>query len=274
MTLDRRRGAGPGVQGTPRLDDVRVEGPLNEEAHLAGRARLLEDLTGSLLEDPDELTADDLALLLRVGDAGESVHEAVGRVHDLELPPGDGDEIALDLFGLPRPQQAGVDEDAGQLIADGALHERGGHRRVDPAGQAADHAGVAHLRAYPLTCSSMTLPVVQSGSMPAPRMRKLTSTCCPNVECRTSGCHCRPNSRRSRCSNAATGVPGVPATTVNPSGAASTLSPWLIHTDCCVGWPCNRTDSSGRASTDVPPYSRKPVWATSPPSACAIAWNP
>src|SRR5256885_327755 len=77
MTLDRRRGAGPGVQGTPRLDDVRVEGPLNEEAHLAGRARLLEDLTGSLLEDPDELTADDLALLLRVGDAGESVHEAV-----------------------------------------------------------------------------------------------------------------------------------------------------------------------------------------------------
>src|SRR4051812_12388871 len=149
MTLDRRRGAGPGVQGTPRLDDVRVEGPLNEEAHLAGRARLLQDLTGSLLEDPDELTADDLALLLRVGDAGESVHEAVGRVHDLELHPGDGDEIALDLFGLARPQQAVVDEDAGQLIADGALHERGGHRRVDPAGQAADHAGVAHLRAYP-----------------------------------------------------------------------------------------------------------------------------
>ena len=58
---------------------------------------------------------------------------------------GGGDEVLLDLLTLTRPQQPVVDEDAGQLVADGALHQCGGHRRVDAAGQPADRATVADL---------------------------------------------------------------------------------------------------------------------------------
>ena len=49
-------------------------------------------------------------------------------------------ERALDLLALVQPQQARVDEDAGELVADRAVHERRGDRRVDAARQPADHA--------------------------------------------------------------------------------------------------------------------------------------
>jgi hypothetical protein len=44
-----------------------------------------------------------------------------------------------DLGGLVLPHQAVVNEDAGQLVADGLVDEHGGHRGIDTAGQAADH---------------------------------------------------------------------------------------------------------------------------------------
>ena len=78
---------------------------------------------------------------------GERVQEPLARVDDLELHAGRGDEVLLDLLGLARAQQPVVDEHAGQLAADGLLHERRGDGGVDAAGQPADHAGVADLRA-------------------------------------------------------------------------------------------------------------------------------
>ncbi len=56
-------------------------------------------------------------------------------------------EHGHDLFGLIVPQQARVDEDAGQLVADGLVDQHGGHRGVHPAGEAADHLALAHLLA-------------------------------------------------------------------------------------------------------------------------------
>ena len=53
-----------------RLDHVGVERALDEEAHVA-------ELAGLLLEDADELLADDLALRLGVADAGELREEAL-----------------------------------------------------------------------------------------------------------------------------------------------------------------------------------------------------
>ncbi len=50
-----------------------------------------------------------------------------------------------DLLGLVHAQQAGVDEHAGQLLADGLMDQHGGDRTVDPAGQAADHLARADL---------------------------------------------------------------------------------------------------------------------------------
>ena len=45
------------------------------------------------------------------------------------------------------PQQAVVDEDAGELVADRLVDQHGGHRAVDAAGQPADHAALADLGA-------------------------------------------------------------------------------------------------------------------------------
>ena len=70
------------------------------------------------LEVADELAADDLALLLGVGDAGQRAEELVLGVDDLQVDAGGGDEVLLDLLGLALPQQAVVDEHAGELVAD------------------------------------------------------------------------------------------------------------------------------------------------------------
>ena len=50
-----------------------------------------------------------------------------------------------DLVALALAHQPGVDEHARELRADGPVHERGGDRRVDAAGQRADHPAVADL---------------------------------------------------------------------------------------------------------------------------------
>ena len=56
-------------------------------------------------------------------------------------------EPASHLLGLVQAEQAVVDEDAGQAVADGPVEEERGHRRVHPAAQPADHPAVAHLLA-------------------------------------------------------------------------------------------------------------------------------
>ena len=128
-----------GAGAAAGLDDVRVQRALHQELDVV----LGFDLAGRLLEHPDELPPDDLALLLRVGDARECVQEPAGRVHHLELDPGGGDVVLLDLFGLAGPQQPMVHEHAGELVAHGAVHERRRDRRIHPAGQPADHLLVA-----------------------------------------------------------------------------------------------------------------------------------
>ena len=86
----------------------------------------------------------------------------------MQRHPGGVDEVALDLLGLAGAEQAVVDEHAREPVADGPLHEGGGHRRVDPAGEPAQHPLVAHRgAAMAATCSSMTFAVVHVGSAPA-----------------------------------------------------------------------------------------------------------
>ena len=105
-------------------------------------------LLGLLLEDLDEDAADDLALLLGIGDAAQRREEPLARV--------DGDEVQVevlaerrdDLLGLAQAQQAVVDEDARQPVAERLVAEDGRDRRVDAAREAADDVVVArHLRA-------------------------------------------------------------------------------------------------------------------------------
>ena len=55
--------------------------------------------------------------------------------------------VGDDLLALVLAHQAVVDEDARELVADRAVHEQRGDRRVDAAGQAADDLAVADLGA-------------------------------------------------------------------------------------------------------------------------------
>ena len=122
-------------------------------------------------------------------------------------------------------------------------------------------------------CSSAMLSIVQVWRAPAMWCRKCSSTFWPCSECSTSGCHWTPASPRPTSSKAATGVSAVEASTVKPSGAWATESPWDIQTLCSAGMPSSRVPGSETA-TGVRPYSRAPVWATSPPRPLAISWKP
>ena len=56
-------------------------------------------------------------------------------------------ELAHDLLALALAHQPVIDEDAGQLIADRAVHEQRGDGAVDAAGETAEHLLVADLGA-------------------------------------------------------------------------------------------------------------------------------
>ncbi len=53
------------------------------------------------------------------------------------------------LFGFVQTQQAVVDEDAGQLVADGAVQQSGDDGGIDAAGQAEYHFVAAHFGTHP-----------------------------------------------------------------------------------------------------------------------------
>ncbi len=104
--------------------------------------------------------------------------------------------------------------------------------------------------------------------------RKCSSTGWPCSVWSTSGWNCTPADRRARSSNAAISAPAERAVTVNPSGAADTESPWLIHTDGSTGSPLKRIDAGSVTSSRVRPNSARPVCSTVPPIARAWAWKP
>ena len=107
-------------------------------------------LARHLLEHPDELLADHLALRLGVGDSGELREEPVRCLHvherDVEVPA----ERLLDLIGLALAVEAVVDEDARELVPHRSVHQQRGDRGVDTAREGAEHLGVPDLGTDPL----------------------------------------------------------------------------------------------------------------------------
>ena len=55
-----------------------------------------------------------------------------------QIDPGGGHEVGLDLLGFAFAQQAVIDEDAGQPVADGPLDDGRRDGGIDPSGQATD----------------------------------------------------------------------------------------------------------------------------------------
>jgi hypothetical protein len=83
-----------------------------------------------------------------IGDAFQVTHELA---HGIDMDHLDA-EVAGEgvhyLHAFVEAQQAVVDEDAGELVADRAMQQRGDHRGIDAAGQAEDHLLLADLRAH------------------------------------------------------------------------------------------------------------------------------
>src|SRR3982074_911814 len=101
-----------------------VERALGEEVDVAQAPRLL-------LEDAYELPPDHLALFLGVDHATQRFQEARAGVDVAQVEVEGAGEDVEHALGLLPPEQAVVDEDAGELIADRAVHQRRRHRRVD-----------------------------------------------------------------------------------------------------------------------------------------------
>ena len=88
-----------------------------------------------------------IALRLASGSVrpAETGEEALAGVDVDQLDPHRAAERLGHLLALTLAHQAGVDVDARQLMTDRPVHERRGDRRVDAAGQRAEHPAVADL---------------------------------------------------------------------------------------------------------------------------------
>ena len=138
VALDRMGLAG---LGSGRLDHVRVDGALRQPASV-------RQLLGLGLEDLDKLATDDLALGFRIGNAPQVAHELRGGIDVDDLDAKVTGKGLHHLLAFVQAQEAVVDEDAGQLVADGTVQQRSNHRGIDAAGKAEDHLFLADLRTH------------------------------------------------------------------------------------------------------------------------------
>ncbi len=98
-------------------------------------------------ENLDERPADDFPFALRIGHALEPPQKQFRGVFvlqfDFEMPP---ENLAHD-FRLAPAQHAVVDENAGELVADGLVNQRRRDARIHPAAQAQNDLFLADLGA-------------------------------------------------------------------------------------------------------------------------------
>jgi hypothetical protein len=78
-------------------------------------------------EDADKFFSDDTPFLFRLADAAPRSHEIFHRIHGDQLGAERLPEDLHYLGGLTLAQHAGVHKDGDQLIADGAVYQRGGN---------------------------------------------------------------------------------------------------------------------------------------------------
>ena len=117
VRLDRHRRSTARREG---LDHVRIKGPLHQEVDVVTHLR------GCVLEHVDERVADDRPLLLGFFDTRQRIEEALLGVDGDQLDSQMRAKGSLYLLALVQTQQPRVDENAGELVADRAVHQRGG----------------------------------------------------------------------------------------------------------------------------------------------------
>ena len=171
------------------------------------------------------------------------------------------------LLGFALAQQAVVNEDARELLADGARHQRGGDRRVDAAGERADHLVVADALAdlvHRGLEKRVHLPVpLEAGDLVEEVFEDRTAVfACGPLRDGTA----RRRSSSARCPSHATLQRAVDASARYPSGSATTESPCDIHTRDSPGTPSNSGESPSSIESAAGPYSARSSGTSSPPS--------
>src|SRR4051812_40870667 len=116
MQLDVRRRPVMTVAG---LDHVGIQRALREES------RILDPICLGL-KDVDEFLADDLPLLLRIGNTRERVEKTIGCVDDVQIDLEVMLERAIYELALVAAKQSVIDENALKLLTDRAMQERRG----------------------------------------------------------------------------------------------------------------------------------------------------
>ena len=209
------------------------------------RKRTSPSFAGLLLEDADELLADDLALRLRVGRRRRAGSGTAPRARTCtsgtwKWPP----KVSTTCSASFARMQPVVDEDARELVADRLVDEQRGDGRVDAAREAADDALRADLRADPLD-----LLLDHGGRRPARRRARdlveevlqdlLALGRVHDLRVELDGVVAtRRDPRRPRSASTATR----PSTRA-PGGGAVTESRWLIHTTWSGGRSRKSADS-------------------------------
>ena len=124
------------------LNDIGIDRPLHEEIDLA-------DLLRFGFKDTDEFLADDLALLLRLGHALELFIETLLGVDadKVQVVRAFRAEHGLDLVALVLSEEAMIDEDARQLLADRLREQDRRHGGVDAARKRTERLARANLLA-------------------------------------------------------------------------------------------------------------------------------
>jgi hypothetical protein len=183
-------------------------------------------------------------------------------------------QIFHDPSRFVQPEHAVVDEDAGELITDGAMDSAAVTVESTPPLKA--HTTPARpTRARMRAASRSTkLSMVQSALALHTRNKKFARMSLPRWVCTTSGWNWTPNRRRCGSAHAAIGELALCASTSQPAGNDSTLSPWLIHTGMgAPSRPANRSPASSTISS-AGPNSRCGARVTAPPAKSARTSSP
>ncbi len=219
VAFDRDRGAAGEADA---FDHIGIKRALGEEFSAV-------DVVGVFLEDVDEKPADDFALGFRVGLAIKLAKEQFAFVCVDQRDVVVVAEHLDDFVGFIFAQQAVVNEDAGQLVADGFVDQDRGDGRIDAARQTADHLFVADLLA---DLSDGFFAVSAHGPVAA-------EACKPHevfVELGALGCvvHLGVELHRIKVASGsavmANGALGEVPKTSKPGAISATWSPWLIQT--------------------------------------------
>src|SRR5258708_30785050 len=114
---------------TARFNHVRIERPLDQPFHFTN---LLFESVRLLVEDLNKFVADNLPLLLRIGDSCEAFQETVTGVYSYNVQTQLLTQALLDFLELILPQHAVVHEDGDEAASNGAVNQSGGHRPIHP----------------------------------------------------------------------------------------------------------------------------------------------